>query len=49
MLILQALVDGLIRARKLRQQIEIYQQYRKMGIRTLEQAKQYEGTVMSGN
>jgi len=31
-----------LRARKLRQQIAIYQLYRKMGIRTLEQARLYE-------
>jgi len=38
----EALVDGILRARKLRQQIEVYQLYRTMGIRTLEQAKLYE-------
>ena len=41
--LMKALVDGLLRARKLRSQIEIYQHYRKMGIRTLDQARQYEG------
>ena len=35
-------VDGVLRARKLRQQIAIYQLYRKLGIRTLEQARVYE-------
>ena len=38
----EALVDGILSARKLRQQIEVYQLYRTMGIRTLEQAKLYE-------
>ena len=38
----EALVEGLLRAGKLRQQIELYRTYRQMGVRTLEQAKQYE-------
>ena len=38
----EALVDGVLKARRLRQQIGVYQQYRKMGIRTIEQARQYE-------
>lgn len=38
----EALVEGLLRAAKLRQQIELYRTYRQMGVRTLEQAKQYE-------
>jgi len=38
----EALVDGLIKAKKLRQQIAVYQHYRRMGIRTLDQARQYE-------
>lgn len=37
-----ALVDGLIQARKLRSHIELLQHYRVMGIRTLEQANKYE-------
>ena len=37
-----ALVDGVIKANKLRKQIELFQHYRKMGIRTLEQARQYD-------
>jgi len=38
----EALVDGLVKARKLRNQIALYQHYRKMGVRTLEQGRQYE-------
>lgn len=38
----EALVDGILKARRLRQQIELYQHYRRMGVRTLEQARQYE-------
>ena len=37
-----SLVDGLLKARRLHKQIEMYQHYRRMGIRTLEQAQQYE-------
>jgi transcriptional adapter 2-alpha len=37
-----ALVEGLIKARRLRQHILLFQQCRKMGIRTLEQVRQYE-------
>jgi transcriptional adapter 2-alpha len=38
----EALVDGLLRTRRLRLQIEALQMYRKMGIRTMEQARKYE-------
>lgn len=38
----EALVDGLVKARRLRQHILFFQQCRKMGIRTLEQVRQYE-------
>jgi transcriptional adapter 2-alpha len=38
----EALVDGLIKARKLRNQIALYQHYRRMGVRTLEQGRQYD-------
>lgn len=38
----EALIDGLIKARKLRTQIQIYQSYRKMGVRTMEQGRQYD-------
>ena len=38
----EALVEGVIKANKLRKQIELFQHYRQMGIRTLEQARQYE-------
>ena len=38
----EALVDGLIKARKLRSQIALYQHYRRMGVRTLEQGRAYE-------
>ena len=38
----EALVEGLLRARRLRQQIEIFQQYRSLGIKTLDQARHYE-------
>ena len=38
----EALVEGVIKAKKLRKQIELFQHYRQMGIRTLEQARQYE-------
>jgi transcriptional adapter 2-alpha len=37
-----SLVDGLVRARRLRQQIELLQHCRSMGIRTLDQARQFE-------
>jgi transcriptional adapter 2-alpha len=37
-----ALVEGLLRARRLRKQIELYSHYRRMGVRTLEQARTYE-------
>lgn len=40
----EALVEGLLRAGRLRQQIELYRTYRAMGVRTLEQARQYEAT-----
>lgn len=33
----EALVEGVLRARRLKMQIELYAQYRAMGIRTLEQ------------
>ena len=35
-------MEGVIKAKKLRKQIELFQHYRQMGIRTLEQARQYE-------
>lgn len=35
-------MEGILRARKLRLQIEAFQQYRRMGITTLEQARQYD-------
>lgn len=38
----EALVDGILRARKLRLQIQAFQAYRKLGITTLDQARQYE-------
>jgi transcriptional adapter 2-alpha len=38
----EALVEGLIKARKLRKQIELFQLYRSMGIHTLEDARRYE-------
>jgi len=38
----EALVEGMLRAGRLRQQIELYRTYRAMGVRTLEQARQYE-------
>jgi transcriptional adapter 2-alpha len=38
----EALVTGLLQARKLRGQIELYQNYRKLGIRSLEEAREYE-------
>jgi transcriptional adapter 2-alpha len=38
----EAMVDGLIKARKLRSQIALYQHYRRMGVRTLEQGRAYE-------
>lgn len=38
----ESLVDGLIRARRLRSQIELLQHCRSVGIRTLDQARQYE-------
>ena len=38
----EALVEGMLRARRLRQQIELYRTYRQLGVRTLEQARQYE-------
>jgi hypothetical protein len=38
----EALTEGMLRARRLRQQIELYRTYRQMGIRTLQQARQYE-------
>jgi hypothetical protein len=37
-----AIVEGLLKARRLRKQIQLYQHYRHMGVRTLEQARQYE-------
>jgi len=37
-----ALVEGLLRARRLRKQIELYSHYRRMGVRTLDQARAYE-------
>ena len=37
-----AVVEGLLKARRLRKQIQLYQHYRKMGVRTIEQARQYE-------
>lgn len=39
-----ALVEGMLRAGRLRQQIELYRTYRQMGVRTLEQARQYEAS-----
>lgn len=38
----EALVDGILKARRLRQQIELYKHYRQMGIKTLDQARIYE-------
>jgi len=38
----EALEEGLLRARRLRQQIDLYKTYRQMGVRTMEQARQYE-------
>jgi transcriptional adapter 2-alpha len=38
----EALVEGMLKARRLRQQISLYQHYRRMGIRTLDQARSYE-------
>lgn len=38
----EALVNGLLQSRKLRGQIELYQSYRRMGIRSLEEAREYE-------
>lgn len=38
----EALVEGMLRAGRLRQQIELYRTYRAMGVRTLEQARQFE-------
>lgn len=38
----EALVDGILRAKRLRNQIEQLQQYRRMGIRSIEQVKEYE-------
>lgn len=38
----EALVNGLVLARKLRNQVELYQQYRKLGIRSLDEAVEYE-------
>ena len=38
----EALVEGMLKARRLRQQIALYQHYRRMGIRTLDQARNYE-------
>lgn len=38
----EVLVDSVLKARRLRGQIELYQHYRRMGIRTLDQAAQYE-------
>ena len=35
-------MEGVLRARRLRLQLELYRQYRAMGIRTLEQARLYE-------
>jgi transcriptional adapter 2-alpha len=40
----EALVEGVLKARRLRQQIELYRTYRHMGIRTMEQARVYENT-----
>lgn len=37
-----ALVDGILRAKKLRNHIETLQHYRKMGLKTIEQIKRYE-------
>ena len=36
------MVEGLLKARRLRKQIQLYQHYRKMGVRTMDQARQYE-------
>lgn len=38
----EALVNGLLLAKKLRGQIELYHHYRAMGIRSIEEAKEYE-------
>lgn len=38
----EALVDGILKAQRLKQQIELYKIYRQMGLRTLEQVRQFE-------
>lgn len=38
----EALVDGILKVRKLRKQIELYKHYRSMGCRTLQEVQQYE-------
>ena len=38
----EALVAGILRAKKLRHQLELFRHYRAMGLRTLEQVKKYE-------
>ena len=38
----EALVEGILKAQRLRQQIELYKIYRQMGLRTLEQVRQFE-------
>lgn len=38
----EALLDGLIKARRLRHQVALYQHYRRMGVRTVDQARIYE-------
>jgi len=38
----EALVEGLVKARRLRQHILLFQQCRKLGIRALEQVREYE-------
>jgi len=38
----EALVDGILRAKKLRSQIELLHHYRKMGLKSLDQIRRYE-------
>ncbi len=38
----EALVDGLLKAKRLRHQIELYKVYRQMGLRSLEEVRGYE-------
>ena len=40
-----SLIEGILKARKLKSQIELYKSYRELGIRNLEEAKIYENEV----